>query len=53
MKSCYIVGGMRRELKQMQGKLSVPMVLVTHDPEDICDFGCIEPVPSQSMVAGR
>lgn len=52
MKSCYEIGAMRRDLKQIQRKLSVPVVLVTHEPEDICDFGCIEPVPS-SMVAGR
>lgn len=30
---------MRRELDDLQGRLSVPMILITHDPEDVAAFG--------------
>jgi molybdate transport system ATP-binding protein len=31
--------GMRRELDELQRQLEVPMVLITHDPEDAKVFG--------------
>jgi len=30
---------MRSELKDLQQRLQVPMVLITHDPEDAAVFG--------------
>ncbi|CAH2897812.1 MAG: Molybdenum ABC transporter ATP-binding protein ModC [uncultured Paraburkholderia sp.] len=30
---------MRQELSELQTRLDIPMVLITHDPDDVAAFG--------------